>query len=73
MMVSIDEILRSDQMAKEGPWQTAQVSPLAKRMYPPSPHVVLQLFFIVQAVSDEPTIKTAWLMFFWQLSKIPLL
>ena len=62
-----------DQMAKDGPWQTAQVSPLANLMYPLSPQVVAQLFLIVHAVSDVPTRNTAWLMFLAQLSKIPLL
>lgn len=62
-----------DQMAKAGPWQTAQVSPLARRIYPLSPQVGPQLFLIVQAVSLDPTINTAWLMLLLQLEKIPLL
>lgn len=62
-----------DQMAKEGPWQTAQVSPLASLMYPDSPQVGPQLFFIVQNSSLDPTIKTAWLILLAQLEKIPLL
>lgn len=63
----------SNQIAKEGPWHTAQVSPLARRMYPLSPQPVPQLFFIVQAVSEEPTMNTAWFIAFAQLLKMPLL
>lgn len=62
-----------DQIAKDGPWQTAQVSPLASLMYPYSPQIGPQLFLIVHAVSLEPTKKTAWLMFLAQLEKTPLL
>ena len=61
------------QMAKDGPWQTAQVSPFARRMYPDSPHAGPQLFLMVQDSSLEPTRNTAWLMFLAQFEKTPLL
>ena len=58
LLVDCDYNWGLDQIAKEGPWQTAQVSPLARRMYPLSPQVAPQLFLIVQADSEEPTMKT---------------
>ena len=61
-----------DQTGKAGVWQTLQVFPLASLMYPFSPQEGPQLFLMVQAVSLDPTMNTAWLMLVAQLEKIPL-
>lgn len=60
-----------DQIGKDGPWQTLQVLPLANLMYPCSPHEVLHEFLMIHDSWFEPTMKTAWLMLFSQLLKIP--
>ena len=58
-------------MGNDGPKQTPQVFPFLRRMNPLSPQLELQEFLMIHDSSFDPTMKTAWLSFSAQLSKIP--